>query len=76
MSIIYNESKSMVHSIKPGDRNYMIQDGLMECPRAGIEITDECPPAWKEAIVKAYNNGYLKAFANVTERELLFMGLK
>ncbi len=54
----------------------MIEDGLMECPRAGIEITDECPIAWKEAIVKAYNAGYLKPFANVTERELLFMGLK
>jgi len=66
----------MVRSIKAGDPNFMIQDGLMECPRAGIEITDDCPTAWKEVIVKAYNNGYLKPFANVTERELLFMGLK
>ena len=73
MNISLNKSK--VHSIKMGDRNYMIEDGLMQCPRAGIEITDECPTAWKEAIVKAYNAGYLKPFANVTERELLFMGL-
>ena len=58
-----------------GDQNYMIEDGLMQCPRAGIEIDDECPTAWKEAIVKAYNAGYLKPFSNVTERELLFMGL-
>lgn len=70
---MYNKSK--VHSIKMGDRNYMIEDGIMQCPRAGIEITDECPIAWKEAIVKAYNAGYLKPFANVTDRELLFMGL-
>jgi hypothetical protein len=58
-----------------GDRNYMIEDGIMQCPRAGIEISDECPTSWKEVIVKAYNAGYLKPFANVTERELLFMGL-
>jgi hypothetical protein len=59
-----------------GDRNYMIEDGLLQCPRAGIEVTNDCPTAWKEAIVQAYNAGYLKPFANVTEREMLFMGLK
>lgn len=73
MNITVNESK--VHSIKMGDRNYMIEDGIMQCPRAGIEISDDCPTSWKEVIVKAYNAGYLKPFANVTERELLFMGL-
>lgn len=73
MNITVNESK--VHSIKMGDRNYMIEDGIMQCPRAGIEISNDCPTSWKEVIVKAYNAGYLKPFANVTERELLFMGL-
>lgn len=75
MSIQHNEYKSTVHSIKPGDPYYMIDDGIMQCPRAGIEIVDGCPDLWKDCIVKAYNNGYLKPFANVTEKEMLFMGL-
>jgi hypothetical protein len=67
--------RSQIHSIKQGDRHFMIEDGLMMAQRAGIEISDDCPSAWKEVIVKAYNNGYVKPFANITEREMLFLGM-
>lgn len=67
--------KSKIHTIKQGDRHYMIEDGLMMAQRAGIEISDDCPSAYREVIVSAYNKGWIKPFANVTESEMLFLGL-
>jgi len=67
--------KSKIHTIKQGDRHFMIEDGLMMAQRAGIEISDDCPSAYRELIVSAYNKGWIKPFANVTESEMLFLGL-
>jgi hypothetical protein len=47
----------------------------MQAPRAGFEINQSCPTEYKMIINECIRNGWLKPVANVTERELLFMGL-
>lgn len=67
--------RSQIHSIKQGDLHFMIEDGLMMAQRAGIEISDDCPASYRDLIVSAYNKGWIKPFANITEREMLFLGM-
>jgi hypothetical protein len=47
----------------------------MQAPRAGFEINQGCPKEYKMIINECILHGWLKPVANVTERELLFMGL-
>jgi hypothetical protein len=47
----------------------------MQAPRAGFEINQSCPKEYKIIINECIRNGWLKPVANVTERELIFMGL-
>jgi hypothetical protein len=44
-------------------------------PRAGFEISNNCPAEYKSIFITAINAGWLKPVANLTERELIFMGL-
>jgi hypothetical protein len=47
----------------------------MQAPRAGFEISQGCPKEYKMIINECIRNGWLTPVANVTERELIFMGL-
>ena len=66
---------SQIRTIKPGNCNFQIIDGMVVASRASFEISEKCPRKYGEAIETAINNGWLIPVANVTERELLFMGL-
>jgi hypothetical protein len=67
--------KTQVRTIKPGDPNFVINDGFVQTNRAGIEISQRCPENYKDLILECIHHGWLKPVANVTERELIFMGL-
>ena len=71
----YTIHKSQVHTVRQQDTNFMIQDGLTITARAGFEISNKCPSAYKLIIAECINNGWIKPVAHVTERELIFMGL-
>ena len=64
-----------IQTIRQGDPKFMLQDGLMTCPRAGFEISQDCPRSHKLVIMEAIKNEWLVPVANITERELIFMGL-
>ena len=66
---------SQIHTIKPGSRNFQIFDGLVVASRAAFEISENCPRQYGEMIETALRKGWLIPVANVTERELLFIGL-
>jgi len=53
----------------------MIQDTYVMAPRAGFEISIDCPNTYAEVIKESIRMGWLKPVATVTERELIFMGL-
>lgn len=67
--------QSQIRTIKPGNPNFVIHDGLMISPRAGLEINKDCPREYRQIIAVCIDQGWLKSVAHVTERELLFMGL-
>jgi hypothetical protein len=53
----------------------MITDKFIMTPRAGFEINEKCPREYRQIIAACIDQGWLKPVANVTERELIFMGL-
>jgi len=67
--------RSQIRTIKPGDPNFIITDGLVQASRAGIEISQRCPSNYADLIAECINHGWIKPVAHVTERELIFMGL-
>lgn len=67
--------RTQIRTIKPGDPNFVTTDGLMQANRARIEISRRCPSNYASLIAECLNHGWIKPVANVTERELLFMGL-
>jgi hypothetical protein len=71
----YTTCRSTIHTIKQGDKNFLIYDGLTVAPRAGFEIADNCPKDYLCIIQMCYEKGWLKPIANISERELLFAGL-
>jgi hypothetical protein len=71
----YTVYQSQVRTIRQEDPNFMIQDGLTITPRAGFEISNTCPRQYKLMIMEAVKNGWIQPVANLTERELIFMGL-
>jgi hypothetical protein len=67
--------RSTIRSLKPGDKNFRISDGLVTSPRAGFEISQRCPENYKDLLVECISQGWIKPIAYITERELMFMGL-
>jgi len=67
--------QSQIRTIKPGDPNFVIRDGLTQANRAGLEISQRCPENYKDLILECIRHGWLKPVAHVTERELIFAGL-
>jgi hypothetical protein len=72
---VYNIHQSQIRTLRPGDRNFQIIDGLTMTSRAGFEISNSCPKEYKSILITAINAGWIKPVANLTERELIFMGL-
>ena len=72
---MYNIHQSQIRTLRPGDRNFQIVDGFSVATRASFEISNSCPKEYKSILITAINAGWIKPVANLTERELIFMGL-
>lgn len=71
----FSTHKSQVHSIRQDDPRFKIKDGFVVYPRAMAHIMPECPSEIRNHINWALAQGYLKLVANVTEKEMIFIGL-
>jgi hypothetical protein len=67
--------QSQIRTLKQGDPRFNIVDKFVTAPRAGFEISKECPHNHTQAIMVCIERGWLKPVAHVHERELIFMGL-
>lgn len=67
--------RSSIKTIHQSDPRFLISDGLVVSPRAGFEVTLGCPKEYRAIIAECIDRGWLKAIANISERELLFIGL-
>ncbi len=73
--INFTTHNSKIHTLKPGDKHFQIPDKFTIIRRAGFEIDAKCPTQYKQIIAECYQRGWLTPVANVTEREMIFMGL-
>lgn len=67
--------RSSIRTIKQDHPAFQIRDGLMLAPRAGFEINEKCPKEYRQIISVCIDQGWLKPIANLTEKELIFVGL-
>ena len=61
---------SNIRTIRQGDPKFMLTDGLVTCPRAGFEISNNCPAEYKSIFVTAINAGWIKPVAHIYGKEL------
>jgi hypothetical protein len=67
---------SKIRTVKQGDPKFMIQDGLVLCPRAGFEINEHCPREYRQIIAACIDQGWLKPVAHVYGKELTMDALR
>ena len=61
-----------IRTIKMGDDDFMLQDGYIISPRAGLEIDKSCPREYIMIIRECLNKGWLKPVAYVKDNELFW----
>lgn len=59
-----------VRTIRQGDQDFMINDGMISYPRAMLHILPECPANIRQQLEWAISEGYIKTVANVYGKEL------
>ena len=62
----------IIKTIRKGDTNFMIDNGFLMAPRAGIEISNDCPRQYKLMIMEAIKNGWLQPVAYMKESEYVW----
>lgn len=67
----YTAHKSLVRTIREGDPDFKIVDGMTIVPRAMLHILPHCPAEYKRFIGIAVSNGWLKSVAHVKDYELM-----
>jgi hypothetical protein len=56
-------TKSNIKTIRPGDPDWIITDGLMVAHRAGFEISQRCPDNYVSLLQECINQGWIKPIA-------------
>lgn len=62
--------QSNIKTIRSGDSKFMLNDGIVVCPRAGFEINEKCPTEYKQMLMTALDLGWIKPVAHVYGKEL------
>jgi hypothetical protein len=60
---------SRFKTLRPGDSDFVIQDGFLLASRAGFEISKDCPREYRLIIAECVNNGWLTPVANMLDYE-------
>lgn len=68
----YKLHQSRMRTIRQGDQDFMLNDGFVRAPRAGLHILPECPREYKLIIAECINKGWLKPVATVYDHELMW----
>ena len=65
-----------VKTIRPGDKLWHINSGFVQTPRAGFEISNQCPREYKAILATCIQNGWLKPIAYLRGSEATMEYLK
>jgi hypothetical protein len=70
-----SNTQRQIKTIRQGDPNFMLSDGLALYPRAMLHILPECPANIRDYIIWAQEAGYIKCVAHVQGKELTWENL-
>jgi hypothetical protein len=76
MTFIYTEPKFKIKTIKAGDKDWYMKDGLIVTPRAGFEINERCPKEYRDVINQCLLSGWLKPIAYMKDSEYMWETLR
>ena len=68
-------SKREIKTVRQGDSNFMLCDGMVMYPRAMLHILPECPAYIRDHINVALAQGWVKCVAHVQGKELTWQEL-
>jgi len=72
MTTKFSPQVSRVKTIRQGEADFMLQDGIVSCPRAGFEISKSCPKEWRQILMQAIDFDWIKPVAHVMDSELMW----
>jgi hypothetical protein len=61
-----------IKTIRKDDPDFTIINGIVMAPRAGFEISNDCPKQYISMITEAIKNGWLKPIAYMKESEYVW----
>ena len=62
----------IIKTIRKDDPDFQIDNGIVMAPRAGFEISNDCPRQYKLMIMEAIKNGWLQPVAYMKESEYVW----
>jgi len=65
----FTTTDKTIKTIRKDDPDYIIDNGIIMSPRAGFEISNDCPRQYKLMITEAIKNGWLKPVAYIKQSE-------
>ena len=72
MTTKFSQQVSRVKTIRRGEADFMLRDGIVSCPRAGFEIGRGCPKEYRQILMQAMSHGWIKPVAHVMDSELMW----
>ena len=73
---MFNIRQSNIRTIRQDDPKFMLKDNIVMCPRAGFEISDDCPYNHLQILQTCIDRGWIKPVAHVYGKELTMDALR
>jgi hypothetical protein len=74
-AIFKTNPKREIKTVRQGEPNFMLDDGMVTYPRAMIHILPQCPWELRDQINFAIAKGYIQMVAHVQGKELTWQEL-
>jgi hypothetical protein len=68
----FTTTDKTIKTIRKDDPDYIIDNGIIMSPRAGFEISNDCPKQYISMVTEAIKNGWLKPIAYMKESEYVW----
>lgn len=72
MRLAKNSPSFRIKTIRQGDSDFHINNGIVVTPRAGFEISHRCPEDYKHMILECVNRGWIKPVAHIKESDYMW----
>jgi hypothetical protein len=68
----FTAPEKTIKTIRQDDPDFHIHNGIVMAPRAGFEISNDCPRQYKLMIIEATKNCWLQPVAYMKESEYVW----